>query len=74
VAVFIVGLIRHLIASRYVMQGANFSMNLMSSYDDRELMARRNERREASGVVEIDHSVWRVREAVHEASVNRSRE
>jgi hypothetical protein len=42
--------------------------------DDRELMAQRNARREASVMAEIDRSVSRVREAVHEASVNRSRE
>jgi len=42
--------------------------------DDRELMARRNARREASGIVEIDRSVSRVREAFRVASVNRSRE
>jgi hypothetical protein len=42
--------------------------------DDRELMARRNARCEASGIAQINHSVSRVREAVHEALVNRFHE
>jgi hypothetical protein len=42
--------------------------------DDHELMVRRNARREASGMAEIDRSVSRVCEAVQEASVNRSYE
>jgi hypothetical protein len=37
-------------------------------------MAQRNARREVSEMVEIDCSMLRVREAVREASVNRSRE
>jgi hypothetical protein len=40
--------------------------------DDRELEARRNARRETSGMAEIDHSMSRVCKAVHKASVNRS--
>ena len=40
--------------------------------DDRELMARYNARREASGLAEFDRNVLRLREAVHEALVNRS--
>jgi hypothetical protein len=39
---------------------------------DRKLMARRNTRREASGIAQIDRLVSRVCKAVHEASVNRS--
>jgi hypothetical protein len=42
--------------------------------DDRELMARRKLRCEASGMPEIDCSVSRVGATVHEASINRSRE
>jgi hypothetical protein len=42
--------------------------------DDRELMARHNATRVMLGIAQIDHSVSRVREAVHEASVNRVRE
>ena len=42
--------------------------------DGRELMARYNARREASGLAEFDHNVEGLREAVHEASINRSRE
>ena len=51
-----------------------FDVELYGTDDDRELMARRNARREASGIVEIDRSVSRVREAFRVASVNRSRE
>ena len=40
--------------------------------DDRELMARYNIRREASGLTEFDNNVSRLREAVHEALVKRS--
>ena len=53
-------------------------MNLMSELygtnDDRELMGRYNARREASEMVEYDHSMLRLREAVHEAFVKKSRE
>jgi hypothetical protein len=59
-----------------MMQDTNLSVNLMLSLygtdDDRELMARCNARREASGMVEIDRSVSRVCEVDHKASVNRS--
>ena len=51
-----------------------FNVELHGTDDDRELMARYNARREASGLVEFDCNVERLREAVHEASVNRSRE
>jgi hypothetical protein len=51
-----------------------FDAELHGMDDDRELMARHNERREASGMVEIDHSVSIVCKTVHEASVNRSHE
>jgi hypothetical protein len=51
-----------------------FDVELHGTDDDRDLMARQNARREASGMTEIDRSMSRVREAVHEASVNRSRE
>jgi hypothetical protein len=44
-----------------------FDVELHGANDDRELMARRNARCKASGMVEID-SVSRVYEAVHEAS------
>jgi len=40
--------------------------------DDRELMARYNARREASGLAEFDRNVEKLHEAVYEASVNRS--
>jgi hypothetical protein len=42
--------------------------------DDRELMAHRNARREASEMAELDHLVSRICKAVHEASINRSHE
>jgi hypothetical protein len=51
-----------------------FDVELHGMDDDHELMARRNARREALGILQIDHSVSRVREAVHEESVNRSHE
>ena len=51
-----------------------FNVELHGTDDDRELMARYNARREASGLAEFDSNVERLREAVHEASVNRSRE
>ena len=51
-----------------------FNVELHGTDDDRELMARYNARREASGLAEFDRNVERLREAFHEASVNRSRE
>ena len=50
-----------------------FNVELHGTDDDRELMARYNIRCEASGMVEYDRST-RLREAVHEALVNRSHE
>ena len=49
-----------------------FNVELHGTDDDRELMARYNARREASGMVEYDCSVSRLHEAVHEALVKRS--
>ena len=49
-----------------------FNVELHGTDDDRELMARYNARREASGLAEFDRNVERLREAVHEASINRS--
>jgi hypothetical protein len=49
-----------------------FDVELHGTDDDRELMARRNARGEASGMAEIDLLVSRVCKAVHKASVNRS--
>ena len=49
-----------------------FNVELHGTYDNRELMARYNARREASGMVEYDRSVSRLRETVHEALVKRS--
>ena len=49
-----------------------FNDELHGTDDDRELMARYNARREASGLAEYDRSVLRLREAVHEALVQRS--
>ncbi|RLM61707.1 anthocyanidin 5,3-O-glucosyltransferase-like [Panicum miliaceum] len=43
-------------------------VELHDTDDDREFMARRNARREASGMEKIDRSVSRVHETVHEAS------
>ena len=51
-----------------------FNVELHGTDDDRELMARYNARREASGLAEFDRNVERLCEAVYEASVNRSRE
>ena len=51
-----------------------FNVELHGTDDDHELMARYNARREASGLAEFDRNVERLREVVHEASVNRSRE
>ena len=48
-----------------------FNVELHGTDDDCELMARYNARHEESGLVEYDHSVSRLREAVHEASVKR---
>ena len=49
-----------------------FNVELHGTDDDRELMARSNARREESGLAEYDRSVSRLREAVHEALVQRS--
>ena len=49
-----------------------FNIELHGTDDDRELMARYNARREESGLAEYDHSMSRLREAVHEALVQRS--
>jgi hypothetical protein len=49
-------------------------VELHGTDDDRELMARRNARHEASGIAQIDHPVSRVHEAFPEASVNRFHE
>ena len=49
-----------------------FNVELHGTDDDRELMARYNARREESGLAEYDCSVSRLREAVHEALVQRS--
>ena len=46
-----------------------FNVELHGTDDDCELMARYNARREASGLAEYDHSVSRLREAVHEALI-----
>ena len=51
-----------------------FNVELHGTDDDRELMARYNARREESGLAEYDRSVSRLREAIHEASVKRSRD
>ena len=51
-----------------------FDVELHGTDDDRELMARYNARHEASGMAKFDRNVSRLREAVHEALVNRSRE
>ena len=51
-----------------------FNVELHGTNDDRELMARYNARREASGLAEFDRNVERLCEAVYEASANRSRE
>ena len=47
-----------------------FNVELHGMDDDHELMARYNTRREASELAEFDRNVERLREAVHEASVN----
>jgi hypothetical protein len=51
-----------------------FDIELHGTDDDCELMARCKLRREALGMAEIDRSVSRVGEAVHDISVNRSHE
>ena len=51
-----------------------FNLELHSTDNDHELMARYNARREASGLAEFDRNVSRLREAVHEALVDRYRE
>jgi len=51
-----------------------FDVELHGTDDDCELMARYNARHEASGMAKFDRNVLRLREAVHEALVNRSRE
>ena len=51
-----------------------FDVELHGTDDDHELIARYNARCEALGMMEYDHSVLRLREAVHRAFVNRSRE
>jgi hypothetical protein len=51
-----------------------FNVELHGTDDDREFLARYNARHEVSGLAEFDRNVERLREAVHEASVNRSRE
>jgi hypothetical protein len=57
-------------ARRKVKHGLD--VKLHGTDDDRELMAQRNARREALEMAEIDRSISRVCEAVHEASINRS--
>ena len=49
-----------------------FNVELHGTDDDRELMARYNARREASGLAEYCRSVSRLRDAVHETLVKRS--
>ena len=51
-----------------------FPVELYGTEDDRELMARYNARREASGLAEFNRNVSRLREAVHESLVHRSHE
>jgi hypothetical protein len=53
---------------------SEFDVKLHGTDDDRKLMARRNARHEAMGMIEIDRSVSRVCAAVHEASFNKSHE
>ena len=73
------GRIRHLVKRAFQcfeLEKANrkfqreFNVKLHGTDDDREFMARYNARREASGLAEFDRNVERLREAVHEASVN----
>ena len=49
-----------------------FNVELHGTDDNRELMARYSARREESELAEYDRSVSRLREAVHEALVQRS--
>ena len=49
-----------------------FNIELHSTDDDRELMARYNTRREVSEMAKYDRSVSKLREAVHELLVKRS--
>ena len=49
-----------------------FNVELHGTDDDRELMTRYNARHEESGLAEYDRSMSRLREAVHEALVQRS--
>ena len=51
-----------------------FPVKLYGTEDHRELMARYNARREASGLAEFDRNVSRLPEAVHESLVPRSHE
>jgi len=51
-----------------------FNVELHGTDDDRELMARYNARCEAPRLAEFDRNMGRLREAVHVASSNRSRE
>ena len=51
-----------------------FNVELHGTNDDRELMAQYNARHEAPGLAEFDRNVETLREAVHEALVNRSHE
>ena len=51
-----------------------FNVELHGTDDDRELIARYNARCEASGLTEFDCNMSRLREAIHEALVDRSRE
>jgi hypothetical protein len=51
-----------------------FDVELHGTDDDLDLMARHNARCEALGMAEINRLVLRVREAAHEAYVNRSHE
>jgi hypothetical protein len=73
---FVVGLRKHLIASRYARRKfeREFDVESHGTNDNREFMARRNARRKPLRMVEIDRSVSRVCEAIHEASVNRFHE
>ena len=51
-----------------------FNVELHSTDDDRELMARYNARREESGLAEFDRNILRLREAVKKTLVDRSPE
>ena len=75
---FVVELREHFNALNLEKQIANFRMNLMLNYMIRMTISswwlEYNARREASGQAEFDRNMERLREAVHEASVNKSRE